>query len=255
MHEGICVLIVEDDAEFSDLLKEYLDSQGMETFWAGNGSVMWEMLATHSVDVLVLDLMLPGDDGLSLLRKLRAAHYRQPILVLSASGDVVDRVVGLEAGADDYLSKPAHMREVLARVRALARRGREETVLPSKIEEESAPKRVDEWEEQEEEARTVYRFGPYVMYPDSHQLWCGGEEVLLTSAEFSLLLVLTGHPNRVLTREQLMNLVMGYDYAPYDRSIDVRISRLRGKLEPQPRRPIYIRTIRNQGYLFNPRGK
>lgn len=238
------VLIVDDDRAFVDMLKEYLLAQGFAVDVAHHGLEMQAAVAGGWPDLIVLDLMMPGEDGLSLVRGLRAGGYGAPILMLSASADVVDRVAALETGADDYVCKPAHLREILARTRALLRRphgqdsdaaGKETTAPPS-------------------EAETARHFGPYTLYPQSHRLLKGNAEISLTSAEFDLLLIFVTHPNRVLNRDVLMNLAKGYGHAPYDRSIDVRVSRLRNKLEDDPTSPGYIRTIRNEGYLFSPQG-
>jgi len=231
------VLVVDDDRAFVEMLKEYLLAQGFEVDVAYHGQEMYSAVAAAWPDFIALDLMMPGEDGLSLVRGLRSSGYGGPILMLSASADVVDRVAALETGADDYVCKPVHLREILARVRALLRR----PYAP----EGAAPS---------EEMETARRFGPYVLYPQSRRLLKGDAEISLTSAEFDLLLIFLTHPNRVLNRDVLMNLAKGYDHAPYDRSIDVRVSRLRNKLEADPAKPAYIRTIRNEGYLFSPQG-
>ena len=190
------------------------------------------MLSEYAVDLLILDLMLPGEDGLSLLRWLRE-HHGPPVIIVSARGDEVDRVVGLELGADDYLAKPFGPRELLARVRAVLRRG--ETIVP-----------ID---------TQILSFGPYRLHLNSHVVSRDGFEISLTFGEFNLLLVLLEHANQVLSRDHLMSLLKGYERLPFDRSIDVRVTRLRRKIEPKPDAPIYLRTIWGEGYLFTPRGE
>ncbi len=229
------LLIVDDDPGLRELLGDYLGREGYNVRMAADATEMDRLLAEARPDLLVLDLMLPGEDGLSIARRLRAS-LDIPILMLSARGEDIDRIIGLEVGADDYLPKPFNPRELLARIRALLRRSRE-----SRTAEASA-------------AADGYAFGPYVLELDSHRLLKNGEEVVLTHAEFSLLKLLTEHPNRVLTRDQIMDMLKGYDRDPFDRSIDVRITRLRRKLEDDPAAPRYIRTVWGQGYLFSPKG-
>jgi two-component system phosphate regulon response regulator OmpR len=193
---------------------------------------MRAVLSEHAVDLLILDLMLPGEDGLSLLRWLRE-HHGPPVIIVSARGDEVDRVVGLELGADDYLAKPFGPRELLARVRAVLRRG--ETIVSTD--------------------KQILNFGPYRLHLNSHVMSRDGLEISLTFGEFNLLRVLLEHANQVLSRDHLISLLKGYERLPFDRSIDVRVTRLRRKIEPKPDAPIYLRTIWGEGYLFTPRGE
>lgn len=179
--------------------------------------------------------MLPGEDGLSIACKLRS-NTRLPIIMLSARGEDVDRIIGLEVGADDYLPKPFNPRELLARIRAVLRRGNEE----AKDNDPLIPEH--------------HVFGPMRLNLRSCRLTLNGAEVSMTSGDFELLKVFSEHPNRVLSRDQLMDLVRGHDRNPFDRSIDVRVTRLRRKIEPDPANPIYIRTIWGRGYLFSPGG-
>lgn len=231
------VLVVDDDPGFVEMVQSYLVANGFEVDVAYHGVEMQAAIVVATPDLIALDLMMPGEDGLSLVRGLRGKGYLGPILMMSASADVVDRVAALETGADDYVCKPVHLREILARVRALMRRWQgSEAVIPG----------------DETEASEVYRFGSYALYPQSHRVLKGEQEIFLTSAEFDLLLIFVTHPHRVLSRDMLMHLAKGYEHMPYDRSIDVRVSRLRNKLEADPARPVYIRTIRNEGYLFSP---
>jgi len=232
------VLVVDDDPELRELLTGFLTESGFEVSAAGDGVQMRAKIAQQAPDAIVLDLMLPGDDGLTLARELRKGS-NVPILMLSARGEEIDRVVGLEVGADDYLAKPFSPRELLARLRALLRRSRAATPDPASMETPDA---------------TRLPFGPFVLDVDGWRLLRGDAEVPLTTAEFELLRVFAEHPNRVLTRDNLIARLKGYTREAFDRSIDVRVTRLRRKIESDPARPAYIRTVRGEGYLFNPRG-
>jgi len=227
------ILVVDDDVALRELVTDYLTSSGYKVESAGDGETMRNVLRTHDVDLLVLDLMLPGEDGLSLLRWLRE-HHGPPIIIVSARGDEVDRVVGLELGADDYLAKPFGPRELLARVRAVLRRSHE-TSLPS-------------------DTQTL-SFGPFRLNIASHVMSRDNHEIPLTFGEFNLLRVLLEHADQVLSRDHLISLLKGYERSPFDRSIDVRVTRLRRKIEPKPTSPIYLRTVWGEGYLFTPRGE
>jgi two-component system phosphate regulon response regulator OmpR len=228
------ILVVDDDPALRDLLGSYLGANGFDVTSAGDGVAMWAALAGGMPDAIVLDLMLPGEDGLALTRALRAKSA-VPILMLSARGEELDRVIGLEVGADDYLAKPFGPREPLARLRALLRRGH-------------APAPTTD------EAAEPSRFGPFSLDMLGHRLLRDGQEVALTSAEYDLLAALVAHPNRVLSRDMLVDLLLGYERDPFDRSIDNRVTRLRRKIESDPGAPLYIRTVRGEGYLFTPRG-
>ena len=229
------VLVVDDDPALRELLSEYLTANGLEVEAVGDGAAMRRALAAGMPGAIVLDLMLPGEDGLSLARELRT-HSDVPILMLSARGEEIDRVIGLEVGADDYLAKPFGPRELLARLRALLRRSRGATAEPD------AP-------------ASHPRFGPFQLDLAAHRLLRDGVEIRLTGAEFDLLRVLVERPNRVLSRDDLVSQLKGYDRDPFDRSIDIRVTRLRRKIEDDPAAPAYVRTIRGEGYLFNPRGE
>lgn len=230
------VLVVDDDPALRELLAGYLASNGFAVVTAADGTTMRGALAGGMPDVVVLDLMLPGEDGLALTRVLRA-RSNVPILILSARGEEMDRVIGLEVGADDYLAKPFGPRELLARLRALLRRGQ----LPAVATGAAA-------------SGDVPRFGPFVLDTDGRRLLRDGVEVPLTGAEYDLLAVLVVRPHRVLSRDTLIDLLKGYDRDPFDRSIDIRVARLRRKIEADSAAPVYIRTVRGEGYLFNPRG-
>lgn len=229
------ILVVDDDPGLRELLQEYLSSQGYEVRTVADGPAMEQFMRQETVDLVILDLMLPGEDGLTLARKLKA-RGSQPVIMLSARGEDVDRIVGLEVGADDYLAKPFNPRELLARIRAVLRRS-EETA--SHI-EESAP--------------AAYRFGPFLLNPNSRSLLKNGAEIPLTAREFNLLSIFVEHPNRVLTRDFLMDVMKGYERDPFDRSIDVTVTRLRRKIEQDPSSPEYVRTVWGEGYLFAPGG-
>ncbi|MCF8150688.1 MAG: response regulator [Burkholderiaceae bacterium] len=229
------VLVVDDDPALRELLADYLTANGLVVEAVGDGAAMRRALAGGMPDAIVLDLMLPGEDGLSLARGLRT-HSDVPILMLSARGEEIDRVIGLEVGADDYLAKPFGPRELLARLRALLRRNR--TVA---VENKSTSPHP--------------RFGPFQLDLAAHRLLRDGVEVRLTSAEFDLLRVFVEHPNRVLSRDTLVSQLKGYERDPFDRSVDIRVTRLRRKIEVDPTAPAFVRTIRGEGYLFNPRGE
>jgi DNA-binding response OmpR family regulator len=223
------ILIVDDDAALCDMLATYLGDQGLAVRTAGSGAEMDAALAQGAPDLILLDIMLPGEDGLSLTRRLRA-HSNIPIIMLSARGDDVDRIVGLELGADDYVAKPFNPRELLARLRAVLRR----RAAPAPAQQEAI------------------RFGPFMLDTASHTLARDGEAIALTTAEFTLLSVFARHPGRVLSRDQLASLAQDAERIPFDRSIDVRVARLRRKIEPDPDNPRYIRTVWGAGYLFSP---
>lgn len=228
------ILVVDDDPDLRDLLRTYLGANGFDVQTAGDGVAMRAALDTVLPDAIVLDLMLPGEDGLSLTRSLRT-RSSVPILMLSARGEEMDRVIGLEVGADDYLAKPFGPRELLARLRALLRR--RQTTTPEIATPGGYP-----------------HFGPYSLDGTGRRLLREGLEVQLTSAEFDLLAAFVAHPNRVLSRDMLVDLLRGYDRDPFDRSIDNRVTRLRRKIEIEAAAPAYIRTVRGEGYLFNPLG-
>lgn len=227
------ILIVDDDPALRELLTTYLVANGFDVAAVGDGTAMRAALADGMPDAMVLDLMLPGEDGLALTRLLRA-QSAVPILMLSARGEEMDRVIGLEVGADDYLAKPFGPRELLARLRALLRRGQSAPATPT-----AAPQP---------------RFGPFSLDLASRRLLKDGVEIRLTGAEFDLLAAFLARPNRVLSRDTLVDLLKGYDRDPFDRSIDIRVTRLRRKIEADPAAPAYIRTVRGEGYLFTPRG-
>ncbi|MBN8486719.1 MAG: response regulator [Burkholderiales bacterium] len=231
------VLVVDDDPALRALLRDYLGLSGFTVDEADGGEQMRQRMAAAPPDLVVLDIMLPGEDGLSLARALRRTS-NLPILMLSARGDEIDRVVGLEVGADDYLAKPFSPRELLARIRALLRRSG--PAVPTGASEALPDRR--------------HVFGPYVLDEAARRLLRGDAEVALNGAEFDLLSVFVRHPNRVLSRDELIGWLKGYEREAFDRSVDVRVTRLRRRIEADPSRPQYVRTVRGEGYLFNPRG-
>jgi len=226
------ILIVDDDAEIRSLLGEYLRKNGYEASVAADGKGMWALLARRRVDLIVLDLMLPGDDGLTLCRKLRA-ESDTPVIMLTARGEETDRIVGLEMGADDYLAKPFSPRELLARIKSVLRRTRS---LPLNL-------RADE-------AREI-AFAGWTLDTVARQLVSAdGQAHALSGAEYRLLRVFLSHPNHVLTRDQLMLLSKGHEADPLDRSIDINVSRLRHRLGDDPSEPAIIKTVRGEGYVL-----
>jgi len=227
------VLIVDDDAEIRSLLREYLEKNGYRVTAVADGRGMWSALDAGSPDIIVLDLMLPGDDGLTLCRDLRA-RSEIPVIMLTARGEETDRIVGLEMGADDYLAKPFNPRELLARIKSILRRARS---LPENL---------------QPEAVRHYRFAGWVLEVDTRNLTSpGGVVVVLSGTEFKLLRIFLAHPNRVLNRDQLIDLMLSRDASPFDRSIDVQVSRLRHRLGEHPKEPAIIKTVRGEGYVLS----
>lgn len=230
------IYVVDDDPGIRDSLAEYLGGQGFQVASADGGAALDALLDEARPDLLVLDLMMPGEDGLSIARRLKGQAGAPPIIMLSAKGEDIDRIIGLEVGADDYLPKPFNPRELLARIRAVMRRG---VATPAAA----------------EESLRVVEFGPFTANLDARSLSRGDEEIELTSGEFSLLEIFVAHPNRALSRDWLMDQLRGFERDPFDRSIDVRVNRLRKKIEDDPANPRYIKTVWGQGYLFAPQGK
>ncbi len=230
------VLVVDDDARLRDLLSRYLSEQGFAVKAVIDSNTMDRALHREHYDLIVLDLMLPGEDGLSICRRLRAADDTTPIIMLTAKGDDVDRIVGLEMGADDYLPKPFNPRELVARIQAVMRRQPHQ--LPG------APAMENE----------IVEFGTVSVNLGNRTLTRDGEEVALTTGEFSLLKVLVQHPRQPLSRDKLMELARGREYGVFDRAIDVQISRLRKLVEDDPGKPRFIQTVWGFGYVFVPEG-
>jgi two-component system phosphate regulon response regulator OmpR len=239
MAETNRIIVVDDEPEICEMLADYLGHAGFTVTTAENGAVLRRLLEDQPADLVILDINMPGEDGLSLARFLRA-NTRIGIVMLTAAGEVVDRIVGLEMGADDYLPKPVDMRELLARVRAVLRR-METGPADSAAGEAPATARI--------------RFGGCQLDLEAHKLYDPeGEEIAITSMEFDLLKAFAEHPNRVLSRDQLLDLAHNRDWEPFDRSIDIRIARLRRKVETDPSKPQVIKTVRGAGYIFVPGG-
>lgn len=235
------ILIVDDDREIRDLLGRFLVKHGYRVSAAVDGREMWKALDDRAIDLIVLDVMLPGDDGLALCRQLRA-DSTLPIIMLTAMGEEVDRIVGLEMGADDYLAKPFNPRELLARIKAVLRRTA--SLAPVAAENGGAGGG----------GGRLLVFEGWTMRLDQRVLISpDGVLVPLSTGEFDLLMAFASHPQRVLSRDQLLDLARGRDAQPFDRSIDVQVSRLRRKIEADPGDPALIKTVRGGGYLFTPK--
>lgn len=231
------ILIVDDDARLRDLLNRYLTEQGFSVRAVTDGNDMNRQLARERYDLMVLDLMLPGEDGLSICRRLRGSNENMPIIMLTAKGDDVDRIVGLEVGADDYLPKPFNPRELVARIQAVLRR----------VPEPQPPGAPTA-------AQQVVEFGEFSFNLATRNLARNGETLALTTGEFALLKVLVQHPRTPLSRDKLMELARGREFGAFDRSIDVQISRLRKLIETDPAKPAHIQTVWGFGYVFVPDG-
>jgi len=232
MSESHHILIVDDDRDIRTLLGDYLQKNGYRATAVADGKAMRRALEQSHFDLIVLDLMLPGEDGLKLTRELRA-HSQIPILMLTALGEEIDRVVGLEVGADDYLSKPFSPRELVGRIKAILRRTAH---MPRDPVQNTAGS---------------YRFGDWTLDVTGRTLLhADGSQHALSGAEFRLLAILLAHPTRVLSRSQLMELLRGRDIDPFDRSVDVRISRLRQVLRDDARSPKIIKTVYGEGYVM-----
>ena len=232
------ILVVDDDARLRDLLNRYLAEQGYAVRAVPDATEMNRYLARERYDLMILDLMLPGEDGLSVCRRLRGGGENLPIIMLTAKGDEVDRIVGLEVGADDYLPKPFNPRELLARIQAVLRR--RPPVAPP-----GAPATEPQ----------VVEFGAFRFNLAARNLTKNGQDVPLTTGEFALLKVLVQHPRTPLSRDKLMELARGREFGAFDRSIDVQVSRLRKLVEQDPAKPSYIQTVWGFGYVFIPDGK
>ncbi len=229
------ILVVDDDARIRDLLKRYLTQEGFDVLLAEDGKSLSRVMLRDTADLIVLDLMMPGEDGLSICRRLRAANDHTPIIMLTAKGEDIDRIVGLEVGADDYLSKPFNPRELLARIHAVLRR-RPTPEVPG------APSSDNE----------IARFGTFTFDLAARTLYKGDEELTLTTGEFAMLKALVRHPRIPLSREKLAQLSRGREFEPFDRSLDVQVSRLRKLIETDPASPRLIQTVWGVGYVFVP---
>jgi DNA-binding response OmpR family regulator len=234
MTENGHILIVDDQQEICDVVQEYLTGEGYRVSTAHDGAGMRRVLAQGHVDLVILDLMLPGEDGLTLARSLRS-ESGIGIIILTGRGETVDRIIGLEMGADDYLPKPFHLRELLARVKAVLRRAHDRTA------------------ETPHSGRSRVRFAGWNLDLASRELLSpSGEEVRLTTGEFDLLSAFVNNANQVLSRDRLLDLARNREAGPFDRTIDVQVGRLRRKLEDDPQNPTLIKTVRGSGYIFTP---
>lgn len=230
------LLMVDDDPDVRDVLEEYFGAHGYTTVGAANAAAARTLAAERSVDLALIDIHMPGEDGLSLARHLRERYPAIAIIMLTSAGAVVDRIVGLEVGADDYVPKPFDPRELAARVKSVLRRT-------------AAAHRADIGAER-------VRIGRCVLDLPAHRLTDEtGAEVTMSPLEYDLLQALARHPNRPLSRERILNLGRQREWDPFDRSVDLRVMRLRRKIEPDPEHPRFIRTVRNEGYVFVPEGK
>ncbi len=230
------ILVVDDDMRLRSLLERYLVEQGFYVRSAANSEQMDRLLERENFHLIVLDLMLPGEDGLSICRRLRQQKNEIPIVMLTAKGDEVDRIIGLELGADDYLAKPFNPRELLARINAVMRRRTQD--IPG------APSQQEE----------IIAFGQFKLDLATRVMYDGDNAISLTSGEFAVLKVLVTHPREPLSRDKLMNLARGRDYSALERSIDVQVSRLRRLIEQDAANPRYIQTVWGLGYVFVPDG-
>lgn len=235
MEKSDCILIVDDDPEIRHLLVDYLKRNNFDAIAARDGREMWLMLKRHVIDLIVLDLMLPDADGLTLCRDLRSEHHLPniPVLILTACGEETDRIVGIEMGADDYLVKPFNPRELLARIKTILRRTR---ALPPNLRPEPA---------------RCLCFSGWCLDTATRRLTApDGVVTPLSGGEYRLLRILLDHPNRVLNRDQLIEMTQGREAEPFDRAIDVQISRLRQRLRDDSREPTLIKTVRGEGYVL-----
>ncbi len=234
MNDSAHILVVDDQQEICDVVQEYLTGEGYRVSTAHDGGGMRRVMSQSPVDLVILDLMLPGEDGLTLARSLRS-ESGVGIIILTGRGETVDRIIGLEMGADDYLPKPFHLRELLARVKSVLRR------VQSRTGESPHPTRMRA------------RFSGWSLDLSSRELVSpSGEEVRLTTGEFDLLAAFVNNANQVLSRDRLLDLARNREAGPFDRTIDVQVGRLRRKLEDDPQNPSLIKTVRGSGYIFTP---
>ncbi len=233
------IVIVDDDARIRDLLRRFLSQEGFDVLLAEDARALDRILQRETIDLLVLDLMLPGEDGLSICRRMRSQGDMRPVIMLTAKGEDVERIAGLEIGADDYLVKPFNPRELLARIHAVLRR-RPQDQVPG------APSVTD---------MEVITFGPFALDLGTRSLTRNSQHMPLTSGEFAMLKALARHPRQPLTRDKLALLARGREFEPFDRSLDVQISRLRKMIEVDPANPKIIQTVWGVGYVFVPDGQ
>lgn len=232
MAEQPHILVVDDEPAIGDLIRNYLTRHGFRVSVVADGEAMRRMMGECKPDLVLLDLGLPGEDGLTLTRHIRA-QSNVGVIIVTGSGESVDRIVGLELGADDFVSKPFDLRELLARIRSVLRRTAGERTEPEALRSKAIC------------------FAGWRLDPQSRRLFgADGTEVVITTAEFDLLTLFTQHPNQVLSRDRLLQATRNRDAGPYDRAIDMQIARLRRKIEPDPENPILIKSVRGAGYIF-----
>ncbi len=237
MSENKKILMVDDDLRMRELLQRYLTEQGFSIKTVSDSAAMDTVLKAEKFDLFVLDLMLPGEGGLEICRRLRGNNINTPIIMLTARGDEVDRIIGLEMGADDYLPKPFNPRELLARINAVMRRHGQNA------------------QRNEATAQEIFPFGDFVFDAANRSLSKDGVNITITSGEFTLLKVFAEHPRQPLSRDRLMQLARGRELDVFDRSIDVQVSRLRRLIEPNPAQPRFLKTMWGFGYVFIPDGE
>ncbi len=236
-HRSPRILVVDDDSRLRDLLRQFLTNNGFQVAVAEDATQFNRLWIRERFDACVLDVMLPGEDGISILKRVRANKDKTPILMLTAKGEEIDRILGLELGADDYLPKPFNPRELLARLHAILRR--REPVEPP-----GSPSRGDE----------IIQFGGFTLNLGTRKLMKGNQEISLTTGEFAVLKTFARHPKVPLSRDKLMEMARGREYEALDRSLDVQVSRLRKIIEPDPSKPRYLQTVWGLGYVFIPDG-
>ncbi len=233
------LVIVDDDARIRDLLRRFLSQEGFDVLLAEDARALDRILQRETIDLVVLDLMLPGEDGLNICRRMRGQGDMTPVIMLTAKGEDVDRIAGLDIGADDYLVKPFNPRELLARIHAVLRRRPQDLVPAAPLASEQG----------------VITFGPFALDLGTRSLSKNGQQMPLTSGEFAMLKALARHPRQPLTRDKLALLARGREFEPFDRSLDVQISRLRKMIEADPANPKIIQTVWGVGYVFVPDGQ
>jgi len=229
------IIVVDDEPGLRGMMEDYLSMQGFSVASAENGAALDRLLSTHNPDLLLMDVNMPGEDGISIVKRLRNAGERMGIIMLTANSDESSKVTGLSNGADDYLTKPFEVRELLARVRSLQRR------LPPRVEKVAK--------------RQMLEFGPLALDMDGRRVFGPeGAEIEVSSMDFDLLETFARHPRQILSRDRLCELAFGRPLAPADRSLDIRIARLRKKIEVDPSHPPVLKTVRGEGYVFEPAG-
>jgi len=232
------ILVIEDDSEIAELVKINLEDNGFKVDCVGNGNEGYKRIQSASYDLIILDLMLPGMDGLEICKRFRKEDTTTPLLMLTAKSEEFDKVLGLELGADDYLTKPFSIRELIARVKALLRRSKQAT-----IEQESV-----------EHTGTI-TIGNLTIDPEKHKVTMNDEKVDLTAKEFDLLYLFAQHPGRTFSRQELLNTIWGYQFNGYEHTVNTHINRLRSKIEEDPSNPTYLKTVWGVGYRFVEKGE